>query len=103
MKEDIKPMWEDEKNKLGGCFSYKVSNKHIEKTWCNLSYCLVGDDLCEDAKVKNLINGITISPKKNFCIVKIWFSDCINQNADCIDYFKGVDAHGCLFKRHFNR
>ena len=27
MKEDIKPMWEDENNKNGGCFSFKVLNK----------------------------------------------------------------------------
>ena len=30
MKEDIKPMWEDEKNKEGGCFSFKVSNKEAK-------------------------------------------------------------------------
>ena len=27
MKEGIKPTWEDPKNRNGGCFSYKVSNK----------------------------------------------------------------------------
>ena len=37
MREDIKPMWEDGKNKDGGSFSYKVSNKNIEKTWA--PYC----------------------------------------------------------------
>mgnify|MGYP003866091315 FL=1 len=28
MREGIKPTWEDEKNRGGGCFSYKVSNKN---------------------------------------------------------------------------
>ena len=30
MKEDIKPIWEDEKNLNGGCFSYKILNKYVK-------------------------------------------------------------------------
>ena len=29
MKDGISPMWEDPKNRNGGCFSYKVSNKNV--------------------------------------------------------------------------
>lgn len=103
MKDSIKPIWEDVHNKNGGCFSYKISNKLVPAIWRKFSYKLIGNTLFKSNKTKNNVNGITISPKKNFCIVKIWFSDCTNQNPDCIDYFKGVDAQGCLFKRHFNR
>ena len=28
MREGIKPIWEDPKNRQGGCFSYKISNKN---------------------------------------------------------------------------
>ena len=31
MREGIKPTWEDPKNRNGGCFSYKVSNKNVYK------------------------------------------------------------------------
>ena len=103
MKDNIKPIWEDVHNKNGGCFSYKISNKSVSTIWRKFSYKLVGNTIFKNEKIKNNINGITISPKKNFCIVKLWFSDCSNQNPDCIDYFKGVDADGCLFKRHFNK
>jgi hypothetical protein len=103
MKDNIKPIWEDVHNKNGGCFSYKISNKSVPAIWRKFSYKLVGNTLFKSDKTTNNVNGITISPKKNFCIVKLWFSDCTNQNPDCIDYFKGVDAHGCLFKRHFTR
>jgi len=102
MKDNIKPIWEDVHNKQGGCFSYKISNKLVPTIWRNFSYKLAGNTLFKNKKTKNNVNGITISPKKNFCIIKIWFADCSNKDPETIDYFKGVDAHGCLFKRHFN-
>ena len=101
MNDNIKPIWEDEHNKNGGCFSYKISNKHVSQTWRTFTYKLIGNTLLKSRKIKNNITGITISPKKNFCIIKIWFSDCSNKDADSIEYFKYVDSHGCLFKRHF--
>ena len=33
MKDGITPMWEDSKNRNGGCFSYKVSNKNVFEVW----------------------------------------------------------------------
>jgi translation initiation factor 4E len=100
MKDNIKPIWEDAHNKNGGCFSYKISNSSVPAIWRKFSYKLVGNSLLKSGTKKNNINGITISPKKNFCIIKIWFSDCSNQDAETIEYFKGVDAHGCLFRKH---
>lgn len=102
MKDNIKPIWEDVHNKQGGCFSYKISNKLVPTIWRNFSYKLAGNTLFKNKQTKNNVNGITISPKKNFCIIKIWFADCSNKDPETVDYFKGVDAHGCLFKRHFN-
>ena len=32
MRDGIMPTWEDPKNRNGGCFSYKISNKDIKKT-----------------------------------------------------------------------
>ena len=104
MKNDVKPIWEDQYNKNGGCFSYKVSNTNVPQIWKKISYQLIGNNLLRpDCPKRNNINGITISPKKNFCIIKIWFADCSNKDPETIDYFKGVDAHGCLFKRPFNK
>ena len=46
-----------------------------------------------------IINGFTISPKKNFCIIKIWTGNCKVQNPKIfnIDGFSDV---ACLFKTH---
>lgn len=104
MKNDVKPIWEDKNNRDGGCFSYKISNSNVAQIWKKISYQLIGNNLLRsDSNKKNNINGITISPKKNFCIVKIWLSDCSNKDPETINYFKGLSSYGCLFKKHFLR
>ena len=100
MREGIKPIWEDERNRLGGCFSYKVSNKSVANTWKQLSYNLIGENLTQNIKGLESINGITISPKKNFCIIKIWLSNCDNQSASIIKEVGCISSYGCLFKKH---
>ena len=100
MRKGITPLWEDPKNRSGGCFSYKVSNKTVYESWKSLTYNLVGESLSNNPKLQQDITGITISPKKNFCIIKIWLSKCNFQDASLINCNSGIDAHGCLFKKH---
>tara|TARA_B110000259_G_scaffold159781_1_gene182967 strand:+ start:235 stop:777 length:543 start_codon:yes stop_codon:yes gene_type:complete len=100
MREGIKPTWEDEKNRGGGCFSYKVGNKNIITTWKHASYSLIGETLTAESKLCASINGITISPKKNFCIIKIWLGNCDFQNPQKIGEVAGIVPQGCLFKKH---
>jgi hypothetical protein len=100
MREGIQPTWEDEKNRGGGCFSYKVGNKNIITTWKQASYSLIGESLTAESKLCASINGITISPKKNFCIIKIWLGNCDFQNPQKISEVAGIVPQGCLFKKH---
>tara|TARA_Y100001935_G_scaffold254052_1_gene261922 strand:+ start:1567 stop:2097 length:531 start_codon:yes stop_codon:yes gene_type:complete len=100
MREGIKPMWEDDKNRAGGCFSYKVNNKIITTTWKQASYALIGESFASDSSLCASINGITISPKKNFCIIKIWLACCDYQNPQDIREVSGILPQGCLFKKH---
>jgi len=100
MRDGILPMWEDNKNKNGGCFSYKVNNKNVASVWKNLSYTLVGESLTTDKRLRPNITGITISPKKNFCIIKIWLSNRDFQNPTAICEMEGISPQGCIFKKH---
>lgn len=101
MREGIKPTWEDPRNRNGGCFSYKVSNKNVYKVWKDLTYVLVGDTISKQRAFVDAVTGITISPKKNFCIVKIWLANCDNQNPAVVTSdVKGIGPQGCLFKKH---
>jgi hypothetical protein len=100
MKENIKPMWEDPQNRNGGCFSYKVSNKNAAKVWRELSYVVVGQSVSTNVHFVNCVTGITISPKKNFCIVKIWLTNCDNQDPTIVtSEIKNLVSHGCIFKK----
>lgn len=100
MKRGIKPTWEDESNKNGGCFSYKINNKSVINVWKNLTYSLVGGDISECDDLRDNINGITISPKKNFCVIKIWLKTCEYENSDIINQNIGLNSQGCIFKKH---
>ena len=101
MREGIQPMWEDPQNRYGGCFSYKVANKTVYEVWKDLTYLVVGNTISMDDSFVSSVTGITISPKKNFCILKIWMRDCAHQNpASVSNDVKGLMANGCLFKKH---
>jgi len=100
MRKGIAPMWEDPKNRNGGCFSYKVINKQVVDVWKALMYALCGETLCINPKYRHLLNGITISPKKNFCIIKIWLTDCSVQDPEIIINIPNLTKQGCLFKKH---
>ena len=53
MKEGIKPTWEDPKNRNGGCFSYKVTNKNVYKVWKDLTYVVVGATISSNMNFVN--------------------------------------------------
>ena len=46
------------------------------------------------------INGISISPKKNFFIVKIWLKSCKFDSPDNIYPIEGLLPTHCIFKKH---
>ena len=101
MLKGVKPTWEDPKNRNGGCFSYKVSNKNVYKVWKDLTYVIVGSSISKNNNFVNCVTGITISPKKNFCIIKIWMTNCSNQNPNVVTSdLKGLTPQGCIFKKH---
>ena len=101
MKEGIIPTWEDPQNRNGGCFSYKITNKYVYEVWKKLTYLLVGNSISTNESFNNSITGITISPKKNFCIIKIWLNNCNFQNPTMVtNEIKNLSSQGCLFKKH---
>jgi hypothetical protein len=100
MRSGITPMWEDPKNRTGGCFSFKVINKQVFEVWKALFYAMCGETLCINKQHSKFINGITVSPKRNFCIVKIWMENCTLQDPNIIIDIPNLQKQGCLFKKH---
>lgn len=99
MREGIMPTWEDARNRNGGCFSYKVSNRTVPVTWKNLMLNCSGESATNQSEISRDITGITISPKKNFCIIKVWMGSCKYQNAEAITGVYGLASQGCIFRK----
>lgn len=100
MRKDIKPMWEADENINGGCLSFKIYKKSIYPSWNQLCDFLIGENILLGEDDWEKVNGISISPKKTFSILKIWFSDKnINDTKylQKMDLFKYEDA---IYKSH---
>ena len=100
MRNNIKPIWEDEENINGGCFSLKIQNRHVSKTWNKLIYSIVGETLFDDESIMSNVNGLTISPKKYFCIIKIWMKTCDVSDINLLNKNINVNYESCMFKKH---
>jgi len=73
-RQGINPFWEDPKNKDGGFLSFKLDNSVVHNVWKSFVYGLCGETLFKNVNLNSFVNGISISPKKSFCIIKIWMS-----------------------------
>jgi len=74
-REDIVPRWEDSYNLNGGCYSYKIANDEIDDKWFDLCSKVLGESIGIETKYSLNINGISITPKKNSNILRIWLKD----------------------------
>ena len=105
MKEDIEPIWENEHNKKGGYWSFKVLKKNINEIWYKFSSQIIGNNCLNDKDSHTLINGISLSPKINNCIIKIWFSN-IQSKIKIFDIkylekiLSGIDFKEARFVKH---
>lgn len=75
MRTDIMPRWEDESNAKGGCFSFKIMNNDIDSKWFSVCSNILGENIGINDDVCSNINGVSISPKKFFYIIRIWIKN----------------------------
>ena len=102
--EYIYPMWEDKNNKPGGCWSFKVDSVQNDLLWKVLTFYLMGENIGSTLENSLKINGLSFSPKKGFCIVKIW-----NNNSEEFDKTilnpelkKYIKIDSCIYKSHID-
>lgn len=84
MRENIKPIWEDENNRTGGICSLKIPVAKSEEIWTDFSMHLIGECFYEDDELMKDINGISICPKSIWSIVKIWNGDAKNDISELL-------------------
>ena len=99
MKNNIFPTWEDPNNRLGGCISFKYDN-NILKEFLKLLLLCITNNLSTKENI-NEINGLSIAPKKEFNIVKIWTKNYDkNYNEIVKEYEPFVKYDKCIYKKH---
>ena len=97
MRENIDPLWEHKENINGGCWSLKIPKGNMFDIWNNISIALLCESISNEDTIN--INGISISPKKNFCIIKIWTNKNIN-NIKNLNVINNLSYNGIIFKPH---
>ena len=100
-RENIMPRWEDENNINGGCFSYKISTPEANDKWFDLCGKVLGESLSSKECYNSNINGISITPKKNANIIRIWLKDNELVNPECYN-ISVAKFSTLLYKKHTN-
>lgn len=80
MKNDIKPIWNNDIHINGGTIGWKIDKVDSIKSWQNLFILFLSNSL-DSLNEKYNITGISINPKKNCNILKIWFGSDIPDEA----------------------
>ena len=102
MRKDIFPTWEDPDNRDVCCDSFKVPLKDIKNIWIQLVIDIISENIHIDKNKYDIINGISIAPKKEFNIIKIWFKTDIKNIKESIQlYDHYINVDNCRLKKHF--
>ena len=102
MRKDIFPTWEDPDNRDGCSASFKVPLKDIKNIWFKLMIDIISENIHKDSSKYDLINGISIAPKKEFNIIKIWFKKDIKNIEKLINLYDNyIITSNCRLKKHF--
>ncbi len=93
MKENIFPTWEDPDNREGCCISFKIPVSILKEQWTFIVERILTGDILIDRDTPDInqyINGVSISPKREFNIIKIWLR---NYDKDYTNTLKEYEPH----------
>uniref|UniRef100_A0A6C0KV19 Eukaryotic translation initiation factor 4E n=1 Tax=viral metagenome TaxID=1070528 RepID=A0A6C0KV19_9ZZZZ len=75
MRDPAPPLWESHHHIRGGCYSFRCSKKEAPEVYLTYIIATMMNGVTHDTN--NKINGISISPKRGFNIIKLWNSDSL--------------------------
>ncbi len=94
MRDGIKPIYEDPKNMSGGYWSLRLMKRDSYEYFKKLVYYIVMEDMMKKQEHNQKINGMSISPKINNCIFKIWNNDFVGlKTGDIRKDIDGLSTH----------
>ena len=60
---------------------------------------MIGEYLYNKPERNNEISGLSISPKKNFCVIKIWSSQCDDIDTGIFSDIPFLDLSGSIYRK----
>uniref|UniRef100_A0A3Q0T5J3 Eukaryotic translation initiation factor 4E family member 1c n=1 Tax=Amphilophus citrinellus TaxID=61819 RepID=A0A3Q0T5J3_AMPCI len=94
-KDGIKPMWEDDRNKLGGRWLMTLNKQQrhndLDRYWMETLLCLVGESFDEASED---VCGAVVNVRPKGDKISIWTSNCQNRDA--------IMTIGQLYKERLN-
>ena len=73
MRDPSPPLWESHHHIRGGCYSFRAGKKEAADTYVTYAIAAMLEKVSVSAA--NKINGLSISPKRGFNIIKMWNTD----------------------------
>jgi hypothetical protein len=100
MKGDTSPLWENKANIRGGSYCLKVSRRSASEIYQR--YLAAAAAGIATTKPENAIVGVTMSPKKGFCIIKLWnaSSKAFNNPSDVVVLHEEIKTEEILYRPH---
>jgi hypothetical protein len=89
MRDPSPPLWESHHHIRGGCYSFRCQKKDAAEIYLNYIIASMLGSL--SGHPENRINGISISPKRGFNIVKVWNTDAQKFNSP-----SNLDSNVCV-------
>jgi hypothetical protein len=83
MKDKIYPIWEDPNNRMGCCLSFKIPYNKVKDQWDKYVLYVINELI---SSKPDTITGISIAPKKEFNIIKLWISQSNDNICNTIYY-----------------
>ena len=74
MRGETSPLWENKVNIRGGAYCLKIPRRTAVEVFTRYLAAAAADCATTDP-ARNQIVGVTISPKRGFCIIKLWNLD----------------------------
>jgi len=103
MREDIFPTWEDPENREGCSVSFKVPASKLQDEWNNFVEKVLTEDILKDTDKYEEINGVSISPKREFNIIKLWLRNNVDNHTEFIkEYPIYITKERSITKKHLN-
>lgn len=101
MKDEIFPKWDDNDNKAMSYLSMKILKTKTNEFMEQILVLLMSNTLMKNNDQCDIINGVSISPKKNFCICKVWIDTTNDEMKDICLFNIPQVYHGDVFFRNF--